>query len=520
EPMPLRPPIAPGNAPAADRAAQALQQALQQARVLAGQGRAGEAEQLLQQVTALGDRHPLYGPAIYQLGILAARREDFARARDCFTAALKLAPQAPEILISLATALHETGEAASARPLAEKALGLTAAPATLSRLGAFLQQAGDKELAERAFDKALGIDPSHVPAHYGLAYLRKARAGDAHLDRLRALADAETLSPNDRMLAAFALGKTEMDLGNSTAGFTRFAEASRRKKALLSPFSADAFDRYIDGIIALFDNAAAARLKTIAANDSDRPVFIVGMPRSGSTLIDQVLSSHPDVTSLGEAKFLNRCLPVYPNHEFPQFAAQPSWTPELLAALPARAKEIGDKYIAATAASAGGARRVVDKMLFNYLWAGVIRAALPNAKIIHCIRDPRDIALSIWQLHFPNGMGWAYDLGDIGRYYLSCRRLMEHWHRIFPGDIYTAKYEDMVADPEAQTRRLLDWCGLPFDARCLSFHETDRIVKTASASQVRQPIYRDSAGKWKKHAAHLAPLLSVLEGAGITGDDY
>jgi hypothetical protein len=171
---------------------------------------------------------------------------------------------------------------------------------------------------------------------------------------------------------------------------------------------------------------------------------------------------------------------------------------------------IAQKYLALTDGVARGAARLADKMLFNYLWAGVIRLALPGARIIHCTRDPRDIALSLWQLTFPSGMQWTYDMQDIARYYLAYKKLMAHWNDLFPGEIHEANYESMVAGQEGETRRLLAFCDLPWDSRCLDFHESRRMVKTSSSAQVRRPIYGDSVGKWKKYEKYLAPLLDAL----------
>ena len=178
---------------------------------------------------------------------------------------------------------------------------------------------------------------------------------------------------------------------------------------------------------------------------------------------------------------------------------------------PAVLDGIAAKYLAATERYAGGALRLADKTLSNFLWIGVIRLALPNAKIIHCTRDPVDTAFSIWQMMFSEGLvPWGYDVEDIGCYFRGYNKMMAHWEKVFPGAIYAANYESLVKNQETETRRLIDFIGLPWDARCLKFHETGRIVKTASADQVRRPLYGDSVEKWKKYEKYLAPLLESL----------
>ena len=266
----------------------------------------------------------------------------------------------------------------------------------------------------------------------------------------------------------------------------------------------------------LFDKDAVDKLRGAAKNDSARPIFIVGMPRSGSTLVDQILSSHPLAASIGESKYLRRCIPVYPNAEVPGLFAkgQPSITKAFMENLSGHLAPIAAKYLSLTDKAGQGRVVLADKMLFNYLWLGIIRLALPNAKIVHCTRDPRDIGLSLWQLAFPGGMQWTYDMQDIARYYRAYEKLMAHWNAVFPGGIHEANYETMVGNQEDETRRLLSFCNLPWDDRCLGFHESLRMVKTSSAAQVRQPIYAGSVAKWKKYEKYLQPLVAALAKTG------
>ena len=327
-----------------------------------------------------------------------------------------------------------------------------------------------------------------------------------------AASKAANLPPQEKMKLEFILGKACLDTGDAEKAFAHYAEANRLKRATYKVFSIEKFEAYADSIIRLFTPALIEKHKG-AGNPSARPVFIVGMPRSGSTLTDQIVSSHPQAASMGEMNFLQHSLPVFANTDVPDYfsANIPSVNSALIEKLsPALLQDIARKYLAATDRFAGGAAHLVDKMLFNYLWVGVIRLALPNAKIIHCTRDPIDMGLSIWQLSFQGSIPWAYDQSEIGRYYKAYRKVMAHWEKLFPGDIFEANYETMVAEQESETRRLLAFCGLPFDNACLNFHQSTRKVSTASATQVRQPIYKDSVKKWKKYEQYLKPLIDAV----------
>ncbi|MEZ0222982.1 MAG: sulfotransferase, partial [Alphaproteobacteria bacterium] len=204
------------------------------------------------------------------------------------------------------------------------------------------------------------------------------------------------------------------------------------------------------------------------------------------------------------------------NKEVPDFISpgRPSITHEFLQKMDGPMLDtIASRYLAEMEPFAHGAKRVVDKMLFNFFWVGVIRLAMPEARIVHCMRDPVDIGLSIWQLNFGDEIAWAYDQKEIGRYYRSYEKLMSHWRKLFPGEFYDIRYEDVVADQEGQSRKLLEFCDLPWDDCVLKFHESTRQVKTASVTQVRKPIYKDSVKKWKKYEKHLKAMIETM---GIT----
>jgi hypothetical protein len=260
------------------------------------------------------------------------------------------------------------------------------------------------------------------------------------------------------------------------------------------------------------------------------PIFVIGMPRSGTTLVEQIIASHPMVHGAGELQTLNDVILTVRG---PDGNVIPY--PEFMPALDATAlRQIGANYVAevrklvaalSSTASSGkrGRERVTDKMPSNYYFAGLIGLALPNAKIVHSVRDPVDTCISCFSKLFTAEQNHTYDLAELGRYYKRYERLMAHWHRVLPkGSILDVQYEAVVADLEKEARRIISHCGLPWDDRCLSFHETDRPVRTASATQVRQPIYKSAVGRWRVYEAQLGPLLSALgiapsAGHGIRG---
>jgi hypothetical protein len=240
---------------------------------------------------------------------------------------------------------------------------------------------------------------------------------------------------------------------------------------------------------------------------SDRPIFVVGMPRSGTTLIEQVLASHPDIHGAGELTLLDEALDrvLGPGAARGGGASQaPSLSADDLAAL-------GRAYVEGVAAIAPASLRVVDKMPFNFRHAGLIALALPNARIIHCRRDAIDTCLSCYARKFVEGVDFAYDLGELGLYHRGYQRLMDHWRAVLPAERFIeVDYEAVVGGLETEARRMIAFCGLLWDEACLAFHQTRRDIRTASAAQARQPIYRTSLERWRPYEGHLRPLLSVL----------
>lgn len=484
--------------------------ALRQADALLAQGRFDDAAKMFANILRAD---PSNATALFNLGTLHHQRGRLKEAENCFRRILQTNPADADALMALAFVLLDGGDMDAARPLAVKAIEIAPTARLLSKAGILEREMGDLKAAEELFARAIDKDPADISAFYALCAARKFSADDKVLkDFLSRDLNSPALSLDDRIKLRFALGKACLDTGDADASFAHYAEGNRLKKSTYKVFTIEKLEQYIDSIIELFTEETVKKHKG-AGHASARPVFIVGMPRSGSTLTDQILSSHPDVAGLGEVACFRQSVPAFRNTEVADYFSPgtPSITAGLMEQLSNEMlRGVAKKYLSLTDTFASDAPVLTDKMLFNYLWIGLIRLALPKAKIIHCTRDPADMGLSIWRLLFRENMPWAYDLAEIGRYYKAYRKLMAHWEKLFPGDILEVAYEDLVAKQEEQSRRLLAFCNLEWDDRCLSFHETERQVRTASAAQVRQPIYGDSVKRWKKYEKYLAPLLENL----------
>ncbi len=376
-----------------------------------------------------------------------------------------------------------------------------------SDAGNVLKQLGRLDEARTALLKAIDIDPRKSGAYFNLADLRKFASGDPHLVAMQKLAASpEGLAENDRLELDFALGKAYADLEDQRRSFQHLLAANARKRATISYNETTALAQF-DAIEATFSRELIAA-KSSGGDPSQRPIFILGMPRSGTTLVEQILASHPIVHGAGELTTFDE---IARSVRGPGGAMVPY--PTFVSALDrSEMASIGARYLAAVNERAPKGERVTDKMPSNYYLVGLIHLALPNAKIIHTVRDPVDTCISCFSKLFAEGQNYTYDLGELGRHYKRYEHLMAHWRHVLPpGRILDVQYEDVVADLETQARRIMYHCGLPWDDRCLSFHETERPVRTASATQVRQPIYNSAVGRWRVYEEFIEPLLKALD---------
>ena len=418
----------------------------------------------------------------------------FASALAAAHAAIAAEPASAAAWLQQGHALRELGRIEAAMAAYGKARELSPQSADpLVALATLQQESGAGPQAMATVESALAIAPDHVGAWSLRAGLKRFAPGDPDLAALAALATTQAGRPDDRITVQFALAKALKDTGASDAAFAWLDRANADHRARI------AYDVETD-VAAMAAIAATFRSSGDGGGDRAlRPIFIVGMPRSGTTLVEQILGSHPAIHAGGEMKHLDLVL-------MDHFGGVPD--PQALAGLDrATLDTLAHAYLRRTRADAPQGARVTDKMPSNFRHAGLIHRLFPGAVIVHCRRMPHDTCLSIYATRFAQGQHFAYDLKELGAYYRAYQGLMAHWHAVLPANVLIeVDYEAVVADLESQARRLIAACGLPWDQACLAFHRAPRPIRTASVNQVRQPLYASSVERWRPYAHHLAPL--------------
>ena len=483
---------------------------------------------------------PNYPEALCNLGLVRLKQEQAELAEALLRRSLQLRPGYPEAMVGLSRVLYDQNRLAEARAVlrdvvahtpdkadAWSQLGMLASEMdsaeeaeaayrqalvldpkmtdALTGLGNLRLEQGKIAAAEEFLREALVIDPDHLGARFHLTQTRKVKAGDDNLKALIAkLPEAQTYSAEKQISLHYALGKSFDDLQEWDKAFLHFMEGARLKRAKLN-YDAEADSTRTRRIAEVMGSSFMDALRG-AGDPSHVPVFVLGMPRSGTTLTEQILASHPDVHGAGELRDLMEVVqqPV-PSQLFEPF-------PENLARLtPDRLTEWGNEYVRRLRERAPEAKRITDKMPANYLALGLIPLMLPNAKIVHVKRNPVDTCVSCFTRLFNRQQEATYDLAELGRHYANYARLTEHWRQALPKESFLeVQYEDIVADMEGQARRLIDWCGLEWSSSCLAFHENKRSIRTASVTQVRQPIYNSSVERWRHYEPFLEPLFAGL----------
>lgn len=532
------------------------------------QNRRGEAVEAAEKAIAL---KPDYVEAHINLGNVHMRGGDLDRAKSAYERALAISPQNAMARANLAAALRRRGDLAAAEREAREAVRLNPTyaegHATLAlvlkdlgeyddaaaaietaiglrpgfaeahvNLGALRYRMGDAEAAETAYKKAVEIAPKFADAHAGLgvvllgvgrlddavaAFRQAVKVNPFHADawydlassgaklsadeasNLKRLADTGDLAPDAKAKVRFAQGEVAERAGHHADAFAHFRAGNEvRRKALTAAgqgFDAAAHDHFVDALIATFDQAFLDARQDFG-DPSEAPVFVVGLPRSGTTLVQQIAASHPAAADVGESGGIDVVAAGIEN--YPHGVA--ALTQEDIAA---RARVTLDWL---KDAAGEGAARILDKTPRNVLNLGLIRLLFPKARIVHCLRDVRDTALSCYFQNFVDGHAWSTDLGDLARYVMAYRRIADHWRRVRPLPTLEVVYEDLVANQERESRRLIDFLGLDWDDACLDFHRRDGVVRTASNWQVRRPVGTGSIDRWRKHQADLKPFLDTL----------
>ena len=428
-------------------------------------GRIDEAAEAYRAILAQQPEHVNYVDALHLLGVVAIQRQQFEEAAA-------LIGQAIDRREDVADFHHNRGGA--------------------------LRALGDFESAERHYRRAIGLKPDLVEAYFDLANTRRFAQGEELLEQVLRQIVCVAHLPTERSYLHFAAGKLLDDMGEFERAMVHFSQANLARQA---SFARDEHARKIDQLMEVFDSRFVDTHRDCGFPD-DTPVFVVGMPRSGTTLVEQILASHPEAFGAGELHDLQGIADALQNHD-PARAPFPACVPRLAEYVFAGFGKAYGKRLRELNATA---RRIVDKMPRNFQLVGLIAALLPQAKIIHCRRDPLDTCLSCYFQRFRSGHEFAYDWGNLGFYYAQYDRLMQHWHALLPDRLLAVDYEQLVTQPEPQIRRLLGFCELPWSDDCLDFHLNKRVVTTASNWQIRRPIYRSSVQRWRNYDQFLEPL--------------
>jgi tetratricopeptide (TPR) repeat protein len=465
-------------------------------------GRTSDAAASYQQALAI---NPNYAEAHFNLGCLFTDQDRPEDAALCYQNALALRPNYAEAHYNLGMALQQQGRPDEAAQHYRQAVALRPDYADAhAAIADLLIDAGQFEAARDALNHALAVKPDHPVSWAALSRLKKMTPADrAWLDTaLGLLAQGEsTLSPDAAIKLHFALGKYYDDTAQYDAAFPAYRQAHLLK---LQAHGATRFDRaefslLVDTLIANYSADFIGQQRQ-PASPSARPVLVVGMPRSGTTLLEQIIASHPDAFGAGELNFW-------------WDMAQKTRAAELPGRIePALIAEIAGQHEQCLQRYSGHAARVVDKKPNNFLWLGFIHTILPQARIIHIRRNPADTCLSIYFQDFTQAHSYSDDLEDLAYYYREYARLIDHWRKVLPADRFMEiSYEALIDDQAQWSKRVITFVGLPWDERCLDFHKTERNVATPSNWQVRQKIYSSSKARWRHYEKHLGVLLGLLD---------
>jgi tetratricopeptide (TPR) repeat protein len=516
------------------------QKTIQQAVAFYQKGHLIQAENLFSQVLLQDPNHP---EALYFSGVISHQRGMNVKAVELLNKALDIRPDLIPAYNVLINALVAQGTKKDAVPVYRKLLSLQPdSPEINNNFGVLLDELGMTEEALVYFRKTISINPKEATTHFNMGNVLRelGRLSDSidsykkalslrpdyveafrvlslarkHTELTDDISDYEkmyvqgSLTNEKKVHLGFALGKIFEDLKDYDKSFAFLIEANYLKRKSYNYSIKNDHDRF-ERIKQTFSQSFFSSHRE--TGDQDRtPIFLVGLPRSGSSLIEQILASHThtQVFGAGEVSILFDL--VYDTW----LGIKTKPIPEFLSDLNGdRLTRMGSDYIARIRRYSKDSAYITDKNLFNFQHVGLIKAILPNAKVIHCKRNPMDNGLSIFKNFFESNEAFkfAYNLIELGQYSNLYRDLMEHWERVLPGFVYTINYEEMVSDQENQSRRLLEFCGLPFDEACLNFFKKERSVKTISSMQVRQPIYKSSVELWRRYEKHLEPLRIAIE---------
>jgi tetratricopeptide (TPR) repeat protein len=442
-------------------------------------------------------------------GSVQHSRGDLEEAIASYNTALAAKPDSVALLYRLANAQSDLQQMDAAIANYRKAQLLQPGnPAIANAMGLALRDCGDPDAAINSFQKALDLQPDYADALTNISYLQNLKPGDATITDMQSLMNTDDFPTQKKAGLAFCLAQSfdKNAQYNLAFDYLKTGHELRRRE---HTFDLDKATVLFGAITSTLNEAFVGRQRTANQERTIRPdtsgensIFVIGMPRSGTTLIEQILASHSAVYGAGEQKILGRLCDSQQGQAYPDYCQNLS---------SATVASIAEQYHATVVGLAGDRLRIVDKMPANFLFLGLAAMAFPEAKFVHCQRNPMDTCWSIYKSDFSDAHSYAHDLSDLAAYYKLYESLMEHWQSILPGRILQVSYETLIEEQEPQTRRLLDYCDLEYESRCLEFHRTKRIVKTASHLQVRRALYNSSVDAWKPYATHLGDLQKGLQ---------
>jgi tetratricopeptide (TPR) repeat protein len=466
-------------------------------------GKLVDAEQAYKALLAVNPQHC---PSLVQLAYIALQVGRFSIALNYAKKAVAVDHGEAQAHLVLGKALAELGLAELAESEYTIALQLdNNNDQILNSLGNVYAQQGRFTEAIASFRQAIAKNPDNVLPYYNLASNKRFTLDDPDREFIEDLGNlAQSASREEQIAIRFTLGKIYHDCAEYDQAFEEYQKGNDLKAQQMD-YSSQIHKQFIDALIKVQSASWKEKLEG-KGSTVDGAIFIVGMPRSGTTLLERLLCRHPQISGVGEPPYIQNLARssqarLASNLEFP----------EVLGALTDNVcKELGEEYIQLARQFNISTTHTVDKTPLNFFYLGVILAILPNARLVHNFRDPVDTCLSIYQQLFSGGMPYAYDLEQIGSYYLQYLRIMEHWKRLYPGKILDVKYEDVVMDSEQQLRKVIGFCDLTWDDRCLDDDQKQTVSATASKWQARQAIYQSSVKRWRNYQKHLGPLLEVL----------
>ena len=445
--------------------------------------------------------------ANFSIGNIYLTREQYDKAKSAYKNVLQLDPDHARAYINLGCVYQENEEFEKAKNAFYKAEQLEPDdPEIYNNIGVVCIKEGNFKEAEVAIKKALEINPEYCQAYEHYSGIKKfTRDDDKTINKIESMLKQNNLVDDDAIHLNFAIAKILDDCKEYDRAFSAYKQGNQLKR---KKFNIDmkAYENNINLIKNTY-NANFFDSITVTGNNSKLPVFIVGMPRSGTSLVEQIIASHPQACGAGELDYIGKAADTFMNH-----LLNSTYETGSSSNLDSTNLDfITGEYLAILKNYSGDAKRITDKMPGNFLHLGFIAFLFPNTRIIHCQRDPYDNCLSIYFQNFDRPHDYSYDLSDIGHRYRYYQGLMQHWHDVLPIPVLDIKYEKLVEDQEKESRRIIEYLGLEWDDSCLSFQKKRRTVLTASTWQVRQPIYKTSVKRWKNYEKYLGPLFEALD---------